>query len=204
MKNKLLILCLVLSGIFFISCSEDSKSIDVQEEFEAFPRVLYGAVVNGLELPDGTKVNVVDNSTIIFEFPENVSLFIKQEDGSYISRSKTRYTCRCSGSNGCNVFYAGGSFGCSHGECTGECTGGFEEIEPDNKSSYFFYDSEMKIEPIKSKTEFKKLPYLPEELLNFSKTQEMFERYALKIYGNNFKNILSKVDTSEDFLSDID
>jgi len=208
LKNKLVLTFIVVFiGIAtFQSCDSDNRKTtttieNATEEFK-IPETVSNAYVDGLKLPDGTKVVKIDDSTVEFIYPKGIELWIGDDNGNvskvYYSGG---YTCTCSGSKGCNVFYAGGDFGCSHGECTGTCTGTKSKMA--NNSNYIFVNTNKKLEPITNDNDFKELPYLPEIVLKEKKVQLTLKNFANEIYGNKYEKSLNKVDNTLSSKSDI-
>jgi hypothetical protein len=180
---------------------EKTQSDSEKYELSDFPTVTKNASVGGLNLPDGSIIKKIDNSTIKITLPKGYNMGIISgrlleltADGSY--------TCTCSGSNGCNVFYVKGNYGCSHGSCTGSCTGGFSNrsgktIDSEN---VFIIEQENELAPA-TDTEFEKLPYMPEKLI--LSLENEFKAYAATLYDDKYLEALDYVDERNAKTSDI-
>ena len=123
-------------GIIFIAislltaCNGNDEFNETQNESKilesnqnAFPKISVNSTIGGVKLPDGTIMDKIDNSNIKITFPEGYELWQLDKNDRFEVKSESSYTCTCSGENGCNVFYVKGEYGCSHGSCTGNCTG---------------------------------------------------------------------------------
>ena len=165
LKNKLLFTFIAtfiftfIGIVVFQSCDSNNNvtSDTIESSLEEFkiPETVSNAYVDGLKLPDGTKVIKIDDSTVEFTYPKGVELWIGDDNGNvskkYISGG---YTCTCSGENGCNVFYAGGNFGCQHATCTGTCTGKHAKITNPKDLNYVFVNTNESLVPINNDYDF--------------------------------------------------
>lgn len=210
LKTKLLITSIIafIGIIGFQSCDSDntesSNAIENSNEEFKIPETVSNAYVGGLKLPDGTKVVKIDDSTVEFTYPKGIELWIGDDNGNvskmYYSGG---YSCTCSGDNGCNVFYAGGDFGCSHGSCSGTCSGKHSKIANPKDLNCVFVDTNKKLEPINNDTDFEELPYISEMVVKQEKVQKILKEFAKEIYGNNYKSFTDRVDNSHLNKSDI-
>mgnify|MGYP000592655970 CR=1 FL=1 len=214
LKNKLLFTFIAtfiftfIGIVVFQSCDSNNNvtSDTIESSLEEFkiPETVSNAYVDGLKLPDGTKVIKIDDSTVEFTYPKGVELWIGDDNGNvskkYISGG---YTCTCSGENGCNVFYAGGNFGCQHATCTGTCTGKHAKITNPKDLNYVFVNTNESLVPINNDYDFENLPYIPEMVVKQEKVQNLLREFAKEIYGNNYQTYTDRVDNSLSIKSDI-
>ncbi len=210
--NLLLAIFITIISLFIVqSCQNENSEITTTENksldkiFE-IPEFIYNSYVDGIKLPEGTRVNKIDDSSVEFIYPEGVELWISDatNGAAKIRYSSGGYTCTCSGSKGCNVFYAGGDFGCSHGKCTGACTGTKTKlVNKTDNIKYAFVNTNEKISLIQNEVDFDKLPYMPEMVLKQEKVKNILRDYAKSIYGENYKAITDKVDSYTSEKSDI-
>ena len=198
-------------GLFFIalsllfSCNSIDELNEPQNEAtsqkiieNSFPRISVASKIGGVNLPDGTIMDKIDDSNIKITFPKGYELWQLSEKGRFEVISESSYTCTCSGENGCNVFYVKGEYGCSHGSCTGSCTGKFKNSF--THARFYVLNTKSEMQPATNE-EFDNLPYLPGELVtHFSK---QFEEYAQVIYGNKYISAVNYVDKSSRKTSDI-
>lgn len=210
LKTKLFITSIIalIGIILFQSCDIDNtETLHITEnsiqEFK-IPETVSNVYVDGLKLPDGTKAVKTDDSTVEFTYPKGIELWIGDDNGNvskmYYSGG---YSCTCSGNNGCNVFYAGGDFGCSHGSCSGTCSGKHSNIAKPKDLNYVFVDTNKKLEPINNDTDFEKLLYISEMVVKQEKIQKILKEFAKEIYGNEYKSYTDRIDNSHLNKSDI-
>lgn len=200
---------LILSVLFIVSCAseteiektENSISNKLKVKEVEFPKISKNSTIDGLMLPDGSIVEKVNNSTIKITLPKDYAL-VEVINNRFEYYSEGTYTCTCSGSNGCDVFYVRGNYGCSHGSCTGECTGKFVENgnRAISKENLFIIKKDINFSPSTDK-EFESLDYMPEKLV-LSLGNE-FKKYAKSIYGNKYSKAIKYVDNANVKKSDI-
>ncbi len=208
LKTKIVLLTILgMLGIFTFQSCEDETTTEMNKnstELNEIPKYVYNSYVNDLKLPDGTEVKKIDDSTVEFVYPKGIELWISDESGVFSRMAYSgSYTCTCSGGGGCDVFYVRGSFGCSHGSCSGDCTGSHSRISNVDNIKYFFVDTNQSLEPIINDKDFEELPYLPEMVLKQKDVQNKLKKYALSIYGENFDSSLRRVDNSKVIKSDV-
>ncbi len=100
-------------------------------------------------------------------------------------------------------FYVRNSFGCSHGDCSGSCTGSHSIMDNDENINYVFVDTNQPLESITNDKDFEELPYLPEMVLKQEDVQKKLKAYALNIYGKNYDASLKRIDNSKTNKSDV-
>ncbi|XLS30697.1 hypothetical protein ACJD0Z_07675 [Flavobacteriaceae bacterium M23B6Z8] len=201
-KISILFTCIFIT----FACTNEvnnNKIESTQSELENFPTITENARIGGVKIPDDTQIEKIDNSTIKIILPEGYAFASVSGRLLELSAGGGSYTCTCSGSNGCNVFYVKGNYGCSHGSCTGNCTGSFSDrngnkIENEN---LFIIDQNDALEPATDK-EFKTLPYLPARLI--PGLEKELKRYAVSLYGKKSSDALQYVDERNTQKSDID
>ena len=182
---------LFVIGLLFGNCTSEIE----------FPEISKNNTIDGLKLPNGSIVKKIKNSTIKITLPKNYSLVeINHDRIAYYS--ELSYVCTCSKSNGCDVFYVKGNYGCSHGSCTGECTGKFVDDDGKifNKDHLTIINSSINISPATNE-EFDKLEYMPSNLI-LSLESEL-KAYAQTIYGDYYLEALNYVDNKLAKKSDI-
>lgn len=203
-KFKKLTTIILLSSILFFTESCEERDIDfkvsteIKEEYNKIPKIIYNSYVENLKLPDGTRVEQVDDSSIEFIYPKGHELWIYKNNK--ISKfSSSGYSCTCSGNNGCNVFYVKKNFGCAHGSCTGSCTGKHvPDIQQERNVYYAFVDkTTATIKSITLEKEFSELKYLPSFILKDREIQNKLKNYALSIYGTNYKKVINVIDKTK-------
>lgn len=211
--NKLISFFMMYLAIstLFVRCGYNQQEEDItglSGKKGNFPSVLYNAYVNGVKLPNGTKAELVDDSTVKFIYPKGVRQWVFDQNQNFarvMELSDGSYTCTCSGSNGCNVFYTSQTgFGCSHGECSGSCTGKNNRFNEDAYPYYAFIDRNMPLSPITDEKDFKNLPYIPELVLKDKEVQKLLAEYAFKIYGDKYTKILDDIDSRQVIKNDIE
>jgi hypothetical protein len=173
--------------------AKDEKSLE-----NSFPRISENSKIGGINIPDGTIMDKIDDSNIKITFPKGYELWQLDENGRFEIISESSYTCTCSGEKGCNVFYVKGEYGCSHGSCTGSCTGEFNNSFTQARFYILNTNSEMQSA---TDEEFDDLPYLPGELVPYF--NKKFKEYAQEIYGNKFSKAVNYIDNSSRKTSDI-
>lgn len=197
-------------GLLFIALSllvacnsndelNETRSEAVQKSIDnSFPRISVASKIGGVQLPDGTIMDKVDNSNIKITFPKGYELWQLDENERFEVIFESSYTCTCSGENGCNVFYVKGEYGCSHGSCSGTCTGKFNNSSAN--ASFYVLNKASEMQSVTDE-EFENLPYIPGELVpHFNKE---FEKFAKNIYGDNYLKAINYIDTSRRKTSDI-
>ncbi|WP_340202291.1 hypothetical protein [Ascidiimonas sp. W6] len=197
----------IMLFILFACTNQDNSKDNIQNteselELDNFPTITKNASVSGIILPDGSQIEKINNSTIKINLPKGY--YIANTSGRLLELTSGggSYTCTCSGSNGCNVFYVKGNYGCSHGSCTGNCTGSFsdrngKEIDIEN---IFIINEEDVLAPA-TEDEFESLPYMPKNLILSLRNE--FKSYATTLYGNKSLEALEYVDRKNVQRSDI-
>lgn len=168
-------------------CQKNSKE-PTDEEIsltpESIPKVLYNANYNGLRIPDGTTTEVLNNgSTVKLKFPKGIVLVGTTTTGELFRVAETEYTCTGNCTTGCDVIYAGGSFGCSACDpATIVCTGKAKSLaEIQGKG---FVDLSAGISFVKNKKEAASLMAGPDVLLSIPEVREAMKAFNLKIHGS--------------------
>ena len=124
----LTILVLITTVAFMTGCKKNVKE-PIDDEIsltpESIPKVLFNASYDNLKIPDGTTTEVLNSgSTVKLKFPKGFFLVGTTNSGEVFRVAETEYTCTGTCTKGCDVFYAGGSFGCSACDpATITCTG---------------------------------------------------------------------------------
>ena len=186
--------CLVFlfSITFVISCQKNGDKKKEQEASltpEAIPRVLQNAKLNDLQLPDGTTTEVIDDgATVRFKFPDGIMLAgVNKVAGDIELLPGGEYTCTGSCTKGCDVLYAGGSFGCSACDpatvvCTGKAKGSFTDLEGRG-----FININAGISFISEKSQTKGLFTGPsiKVLLSIPQVAEAMKTFNRKVYGTD-------------------
>ena len=183
-------LLLLIPFLILVSCLDYENVKD-----EIFPNIATKAIVDGLELPNGTIVKKIGNSTIKIQLPKGYEIWEFSEDDTLKIRSEGCYTCECSGVNGCNVFYVKGVYGCSHSKCTDSCIGTFNNsfTRADLYKKLFIVDTNAKL-TMATEKDFKNLKYIPERLVEHIKNE--FRNFARDLYGDKFLAAIKYVDRS--------
>lgn len=127
--------------LVIFSCDQESNKIQNthDEALEAFaiPDVLTitTPLFEGLLLPIGTKVDIIDNggTEVEFELPDEYRFLLKNRVTGEVSLgSRGGYRCTCSASGACTVVYNDqAGFGCLHNSCSGTCSGTIVRDKPD-------------------------------------------------------------------------
>lgn len=192
-SNLMAFLCLIFTGsIALQSCESETNQITSQEN--NIPEVVYDSYVDGIKLPDGTKVEKVDHSTVNFTYPKGYELWTLGENDNIEKRMASSYTCSCSSSGGCDVFYVRGNFGCSHGSCSGSCTGKHGKDKILRKVNAAFVNMEQGIQKIQSNEEHQKLEVLPSFILKDEGVQTQLKNFARELYGEQYMDAIKKVE----------
>lgn len=206
-KISIFIICI----LFIFACTNEESSSNkienTQSELENsepsnFPTIAKKASVAGINLPDGSQIEKINNSTIKITLPRGYYLANTSGRLLELSAGGGSYTCTCSGSNGCDVFYVKGNYGCSHGSCTGSCTGSFSgrNGKKMDVANLFIIDQEDALAPATDE-EFETLPYMPEKLI-LSLGNE-FKSYAISLYGHKYLEAIQYTDQKNTQKSDI-
>lgn len=192
----------------FLSTSCDQNDASIQNKIQSkyldeaensFPRISIDSKIGGIDLPNGTIMDKVDRSTVKIIFPEGYELW--EINDNKVSRfSQTTYTCTCSDDGGCDVFYVGGNYGCSHGTCSGSCTGEFKSGFLPIRARFYVINTNSKMQPATDE-EFEKLKYIPGALVPYF--EEEFNEYGKNIYGERFLLSMEHADKSSHKTSDI-
>ena len=187
MKKLLLLVIILISA----SCLDNEKIKD-----EIFPNIATKAKIEDLDLPNGSIIKKIGNSKIKITLPKGYEIWRVNKDHKLQITSEAYYTCECSsGTNGCNVFYVKGVYGCSHSKCTGSCIGTFNNsfTHEDLYKKLFIVNKNAKLE-VATERDFENLKYIPEGLvLNMRKELRDF---AIDLYGDNFLTSVKQVDRS--------
>ena len=197
------LLAIITSVLVVQSCSSDVSSHKGTEEIFEMPEFIKNTSINGLIIPDDTKVFKVSNSKVNLVYPEGVFLVVyNSSNGEMEMQSEGSYECTCSDSGGCNVLHSNKTgFGCAHGECSGDCTGKYAGVSPTGASQLIdesidlaFIDTNLKISSITDPTEIDKLPYVTGIVVKNPFTQKDLISYAKMIYGDvNYKSAIQHV-----------
>lgn len=183
--------------VFFIvcifgACSNLQDSQKMTEGFAAaeifeVPKVLIGAKLGNIPLPDHTIVKYMDEWSVQLQLPEHVYVYAEDENGQFHSASSVCYTCDCSGgSTGCNVLYYQGSFACS--ECGGSCTGQRSACDEDHQRNisndrFLFVDFSAGTQFIDDNTNTKKLYAATSFFFDIPEVQQAIKTLHEKYYG---------------------
>ena len=128
MKNiKILTVFIIVlfSALLVLNSCEDEQIEANTQEANLGSRILeVETPMDDILLPSGTKINILSDSRIDIELPENFQfLLFNEKDGVSFSRFGS-YSCTCSAQNSCKVFYNSSvGYGCLQNSCTGSCTG---------------------------------------------------------------------------------
>lgn len=180
------ILVLVTTASLMTGCQKNAKE-PIDEEIsltpESIPKVLYNASYNSLRIPDGTTTEVWNNgSTVKLKFPKGIVLVGTTTTGELFRVAETEYTCTGSCTTGCDVLYAGGSFGCSACDpATIVCTGKAKSIAEILGKG--FVNLGAGISFVKTKKEAASLMAGPDVLLSIPEVREAMKAFNLKIHG---------------------
>jgi len=187
---------LITAVVLFTGCQKNAKeptSEEISLTAESIPKVLYNASFDNMRLPDGTTTEILNNgSTVKLSFPKGIYLIgVNSVSGEIQRLSETEYTCTGDCTKGCDVIYAGGSFGCSACEpSTITCTGKSKNLtEIQGKG---FVDFNAGISFIKSKEDAAKLFAGPDNLLNIPEVRKAMKAFNLKIHGSENPDFTDK------------
>lgn len=185
---------LIISTIFVLAatvgivtgCQKNAKE-PVDEEIsltpESIPKVLYNANYNGLKIPDGTTTEVLNNgSTVKLKFPKGIILVGTTSTGEVFRIAEAEYTCTGNCSKGCDVLYAGGSFGCSACDpATVVCTGKAKSLAEIVGKGFVNLDAGISF--VSTKEEAASLMAGPDILLHIPEVREAMKAFNKKIHG---------------------
>lgn len=181
------ILVLITAVALITGCQKNAK-VPSREEIsltpESIPKVLYNASFGNLRIPNGTTTEVLNNgSTVKLNFPKGIYLVgTDSKSGEIQQLIATEYTCTGDCTKGCDVFYAGGQFGCSACDPnTIVCTGKAKSIAAIQGKGFVNFNAGISF--IKDKKEAANLFAGPDILLTIPKVREAMKGFNLKIHG---------------------
>lgn len=121
--KRLALITLII--IIFGGCDEN-QSLDELDDNQFFSLIIdrQDIFMDGVNLPIGTHVSLLERNKLIAVFPEQMK-FVYLKDDSVMYSDYLTYKCTCTQSGGCIPFYIDsiGRFGCAQSNCFGECKG---------------------------------------------------------------------------------
>lgn len=181
------IFVLITTVTLITGCQKNVKEQSNEEIIltpKSIPKVLYGAVFDNLKLPDGSTTEILDNgATVKLNFPKDIYLMGTDiKSGEILQLVASEYTCAGACTTGCDVIYAGGSFGCSACDpSTITCTGKSKSLAKIQGKGFVNFNAGISF--IKEKQEAENLFAGPDILLNIPKVREAMKAFNLKIHG---------------------
>lgn len=178
---------LLFTTVALITGCQKNTKVSSSEEIsltpESIPKVLYNASYDNLKIPNGTTTEVLNNgSTVKLKFPKGIILVGTTTDGEIFRVAETEYTCTGNCTKGCDVIYAGGSFGCSACDpATVTCTGKAKSIAEIQGKGFVNLDAGISF--VKNKSEASSLFAGPDVLLTIPQVREAMKAFNLKIHG---------------------
>lgn len=188
-RNVLLVSAAVLfslTAVLVIGCQKESKTTapdEISLSPSSIPRILNGATYNGLKIPDGTMTEVLNNgSTVKIIYPRGVALVGTTPEGGIYRVIESEYTCTGSCTTGCDVLYAGGSFGCSACDpATTTCTGKAKALTEIVGKGFVNFDAGISF--VSSNIEASNLFVGPDNLLVIPEVLQAMKAFNVKIHG---------------------
>lgn len=189
---------LVVLACLLNACSEQQQTEKMSEDLATkdlfqIPDVLIGATLSGVPLPDNTIVRQIDASTVQLQLPKKVFIYTKDDNGVLYSSNAVCYICTCvGGSNGCDVLYYGGSFGCT--ECKGgTCSGRRSDCNNTQRSSisdgeFIFIDFSQGVQFINKGRNTDRLYDATDLFFEIPEVQQAISELNKKYYGKTDLN----------------
>jgi len=180
------IVVLFTTVVFITGCQKnanESGNEEISLTPESIPKALFGASFDNLRIPDGTTTEVLNGgSTVKLHFPKGIYLMGTDKSGTIQQVGGTEYTCTGDCSKGCDVIYAGGSFGCSACDpSTITCTGKAKSLSEIQGKGFVNFNAGISF--IKDKREAVNLFAGPDILLTIPEVREAMKAFNLKIHG---------------------
>jgi hypothetical protein len=191
--KKIIFTLFTIITIGTVSCQKESAIESEQttqrvkglEKFEV-PSILVDARIGDIKIPNGTKTFVENNgATVRFEYPAGIRYFGKDSQGNILSTTAGSYTCTGNCTKGCDVFYAGGQFGCSACQPnTITCTGKAENnnlMMSDVDGGFINLNSKIRV--LSSGEDLDKLQPAVSFLFQIPEVQKNMMAFNKEIYG---------------------
>jgi hypothetical protein len=183
---------LILFACLLNACSEQQPTEKMAESLAAndlfqVPKVLIGATLGGVPLPDHTIVRHMDASSVQLQLPEKIFIYAKNDSGDLYSANDVCYTCTCSGSSGCDVLYYQGNFACSEckgGSCTGKRTNcGNIQRSGITDGEFVFVDFSQGVQLVNNNTNTNRFYAATDLFFEIPEVQQAINELHKKYYG---------------------
>ncbi|PJJ74549.1 hypothetical protein BXY57_0107 [Thermoflavifilum aggregans] len=174
----------LFAGLIFSGCHKGAQQNQTPSlDTKSIPQVLYGAYLGELRLPDQTTTEILNGgSTVRFHFPKGIYLVGTDSTGQIRMLTETDYTCTGACTQGCDVFYIRGHFGCSQCEPgTISCTGHSSSLS--GLEGYGFVDLKQGIHFVKDTQEIHSLFDPPNGLFDIPAVRQAMEQFNIQNYG---------------------
>lgn len=164
--------------LFTLGCEKDN--IDKDTDFKQYlPEIIESNMfIGNLRIPAETKVIQYDSSCIEFILPNNIYFVYENNNSKICFTKKESYTCTCSASGGCTVFYKEDiGFGCQHSNCGGSCTGTTGSNAGSETKAYALIDFDQNISFVEDEKEIEMLFELNELILKIPEINEELKKF---------------------------